>query len=192
MFDNDASSLDDAAKVRLLLRKLSPAAHDRYTSFILPKVPKDYKFVETVSKLKSIFGTPVSIFHRRYQCLQTTKDESEDLISYSGRVNRACVDFKLQDLKEEQFKCLVFVCGLTAAKDSDIRMRLLSKINESQDMSLEKIVEECKSLATLKQNTVLIGSRASSSTQLTTNAVRTDTKQKPKGKFGGKQRDHIP
>ncbi|XP_039450654.1 uncharacterized protein K02A2.6-like [Culex pipiens pallens] len=192
LFDADASSLDDAAKVRLLLRKLSPAAHDRYTSFILPKVPKDFKFKETVDKLKSIFGTPVSIFHRRYQCLQTAKDESEDLISYSCRVNRACVDFQLKKLDEEQLKCLVFVCGLTAAKDSDIRMRLLSKINESQGMTLEKIVEECKSLATLKQDTVLIGSHASSSVQLSTNAVRTETKQKPKGKFGGKQRDNIP
>ncbi|XP_055605783.1 uncharacterized protein K02A2.6-like [Uranotaenia lowii] len=111
LFEKDAAQLPDDAKVRLLLRKLNPAAHERYTSFILPKLSKEFTFGETVSKLTSIFGTPVSTFNRRYQCLQTQKDDTEDFISYSCKVNRACVDFKLQDLKEDQFKCLIVVCG---------------------------------------------------------------------------------
>lgn len=172
LFEKDAGQLKDDAKVRLLLRKLNPAAHERYTSFILPKLSKEFSFEETIAKLKTIFGTPVSIFHRRYQCLQTTKDENEDYISYSCKVNRACVDFKLQELKEEQFKCLIFVCGLKSSKDSDIRMRLLSKINDADDITLEKVVEECKSLINLKQDTVLIGGQPSTSTVAATNAYR--------------------
>lgn len=121
LFEKDASKLDDDAKVRLLLRKLNPAAHERYTSFILPKLSREFSFDETVAKLKTIFGSPVSTFHRRYQCLQTAKDENEDFISYSCKVNRACVDFKLQELKEDQFKCLIFVCGLKSPKDADQR-----------------------------------------------------------------------
>ncbi|XP_062558020.1 uncharacterized protein K02A2.6-like [Armigeres subalbatus] len=181
LFEKDAAQLADDAKVRLLLRKLSPHAHERYTSFILPKLSKEFSFEETVSKLKTIFGTPVSTFHRRYQCLQTTKDEDEDFISYSCKVNKACVDFKLQELKEDQFKCLIFVCGLKSPKDSDIRMRLLSRMNEG-DMTLERIVEECKSLINLKQDTVLIGGKPSTSTVAATNAVRTYSQSNRKEK----------
>lgn len=104
LFDKDAGKLDDAAKIRLLMRKLNPAAHERFTSFILPKTPKDFKeFSVVVTKLKTIFGTPVSVFNRRFHCLQITKDDAEDFVSYSCRVNRACVDFKISELSEEQF-----------------------------------------------------------------------------------------
>ncbi|XP_062711901.1 uncharacterized protein K02A2.6-like [Aedes albopictus] len=180
LFEKDAAQLADDAKVRLLLRKLNPSAHERYTSFILPKLSKEFTFEETVAKLKIIFGTPVSTFHRRYQCLQTMKDEDEDFISYSCKVNKACVDFKLQELKEDQFKCLIFVCGLKSSKDSDIRMRLLSRMNETSDMTLEKIVEECKSLINLKRDTVLIGGKPPSSTVVASNAVRTQPNRKEK------------
>ncbi|XP_053687312.1 uncharacterized protein K02A2.6-like [Sabethes cyaneus] len=172
LFEKDAGQLTDDAKVRLLLRKLSPAAHERYTSFILPKLSREYSFEETVAKLKTIFGTPVSIFYRRYQCLQTMKDENEDFITYSCKVNRACVDFKLQELQEEKFKCLIFVCGLKSPNDSDIRMRLLSKINETNNITLEKVVEECKSLINLKRDTILIGGQSSSSVVAAAKAVR--------------------
>ncbi|XP_055527429.1 uncharacterized protein K02A2.6-like [Wyeomyia smithii] len=172
LFEKDAAQLTDDAKVRLLLRKLNPVAHERYTSFILPKLSREYSFEETVAKLKTIFGTPVSIFYRRYQCLQTTKDEHEDFISYSCKVNRACVDFKLQELQEEKFKCLIFLCGLKSSKDYDIRMRLLSKINDTNDITLEKVVEECKSLINLKRDTVLIGGQSSSYTVAATKATR--------------------
>ncbi|XP_062703908.1 uncharacterized protein K02A2.6-like [Aedes albopictus] len=180
LFEKDAAQLADDAKVRLLLRKLNPSAHERYTSFILPKLSKEFTFEETVAKLKIIFGTPVSTFHRRYQCLQTMKDEDEDFISYSCKVNKACVDFKLQELKEDQFKCLIFVCGLKSSKDLDIRMRLLSRMNETSDMTLEKIVEECESLINLKRDTVLIGGKPPSSTVVASNAVRTQPNRKEK------------
>ncbi|XP_038116866.1 uncharacterized protein K02A2.6-like [Culex quinquefasciatus] len=173
-------------KVRLLLRKLSPAAHERYTSFILPELPKKFNFDDTVAKLKSIFGSPVSPFHRRYQCLQTVKEEGEDYVAYSCKVNRACVEFKLKDLKEDQFKCLIFVCGLTSPKDADIRMRLLSKINETADITLEKIVEDCKSIINLKKDTGLIGGQSTSTVATaSTQAVRTSS---PHGKFRKKER----
>ncbi|XP_055633598.1 uncharacterized protein K02A2.6-like [Toxorhynchites rutilus septentrionalis] len=55
LFEKDAARLDDLAKVRLLMRKLGAAEHERYISFILPKLPKQFQFSETVSKLKSLF-----------------------------------------------------------------------------------------------------------------------------------------
>ncbi|XP_062557334.1 uncharacterized protein LOC134222206 [Armigeres subalbatus] len=129
----------------------------------------------------------------KYDCCFTAKDENEDFISYSCKVNRACVDFKLQELKEDQFKCLIFVCGLRSPKDADIRMRLLSKINETQDITLEKVVEECKSLINLKKDTVLIGSKSSPTAgAAATHAVRANSpngNRHKKEKFGGKKSD---
>ncbi|XP_058448351.1 uncharacterized protein K02A2.6-like [Malaya genurostris] len=156
LFDKDAGRLDNAAKVRLLMRKLNPAAHERFTSFILPKKSKDFTFEQIIEKLKTIFGSPVSIFHRRYQCLQIIKDDAEDFVSYSCKVNRACVDFKISDLSEEQFKSLIFVCGLKSSRDSDIRMRLITKLNDTSEISLEKVVEECKNLVNLKKDNSLV------------------------------------
>ncbi|XP_055613639.1 uncharacterized protein K02A2.6-like [Uranotaenia lowii] len=156
LFDKDAAKLDDAAKVRLLMRKLSPAAHERYTSFVLPKLSKEFSFAETTETLKKLFGSPVSVFHRRFQCLQTAKEDSEDILAYSCKVNRMCVDFKLSDISEEHFKCLIFVCGLKSPKDTDIRMRLINKLNESADVTLAKIVEESRNLMNLKSDNVMV------------------------------------
>ncbi|XP_055622934.1 uncharacterized protein K02A2.6-like [Toxorhynchites rutilus septentrionalis] len=156
LFEKDAAKLDDAAKVRLLLRKMSPPDHERYHSFILPKLAREYTFAETVEKLKSLFGAFTSIFRRRYNCLQTTKEDSEDYLAYSCRVNKSCVDFKLSELTEEQFKCLTFVCGLKSKQDAEIRMRLINKLNEAADLTLQQVVEQCNNLVNLKMDTVMV------------------------------------
>ncbi|XP_055588819.1 uncharacterized protein K02A2.6-like [Uranotaenia lowii] len=156
LFEKDANKLDDAAKVRLLLRKMSPPDHERYNSFILPKLAREFSFSETVAKLKSLFGASVSIFRRRYNCLQTTKEDSEDYLAYSCRVNKSCVDFKLTELTEDQFKVLTFVCGLKSKQDAEIRMRLINKLNESADLTLQQVVEQCNNLVNLKMDTVMV------------------------------------
>ncbi|XP_062554416.1 uncharacterized protein K02A2.6-like [Armigeres subalbatus] len=76
----DVVHLDDEAKVRLLLRKLGPSEHERYTSYILPKSPNEITFDDTVNKLKSLFGTPgpESVISKPYRCLQVTKQVTED------------------------------------------------------------------------------------------------------------------
>lgn len=55
LFDSDAKNLEDAAKVRLLLRKLDTPSHTRYVNYILPKLPKHVNFADTVEILKKIF-----------------------------------------------------------------------------------------------------------------------------------------
>ncbi|XP_062704096.1 uncharacterized protein K02A2.6-like [Aedes albopictus] len=112
LFEKDASRLDESAKVRLLMRKLGMSEHERYVSFILPKAPKDFSFAETVKKLNSLFGASESVISRRYRCLQIVKQPTEDYVTYACRINKSCVEFELTKLTEEQFKCLVFVCGL--------------------------------------------------------------------------------
>ncbi|XP_055543309.1 uncharacterized protein K02A2.6-like [Wyeomyia smithii] len=112
----------------------------------------------------------------------TAKDDSDDLVSYSCKVNKACVDFKLRDLSEDQSKCLIFVCGLKSSRDSEIRMRLINKLNETEDISLEKLVEDCKTLLNLKQDNSLVEKQQSLSA---VNAVHEERLPKPSNKQGG-------
>ena len=69
MFKSDLAAQDDSWKVRLLLRKLGPAEHERYANYILPKEPRDVLFQETVETLTHIFSETSTIFNIRYQCL---------------------------------------------------------------------------------------------------------------------------
>ncbi|BHF61522.1 hypothetical protein SprV_0100449700 [Sparganum proliferum] len=61
MFSVDLAAQDDAWKVRLLLRKLGPAEHERYANFILPKNPREVTFKDTVQTLSQIFGDQSSL-----------------------------------------------------------------------------------------------------------------------------------
>uniref|UniRef100_A0A182XPV3 DUF7083 domain-containing protein n=1 Tax=Anopheles quadriannulatus TaxID=34691 RepID=A0A182XPV3_ANOQN len=78
LFEKDASKLEDDAKVRLLLRKLGQAEHERYTSCVLPRKPKDFNFTETLQK-----------------------SGLEDYVTFGCRVNKSVVEAELAGLTEE-------------------------------------------------------------------------------------------
>ncbi|XP_055634140.1 uncharacterized protein K02A2.6-like [Toxorhynchites rutilus septentrionalis] len=162
LFANDAARLDDPAKVRLLMRKLGITEHERYCSYILPKTSKDFTFDETVAKLKGLFGAAESLISKRYRCLQIAKSSTEDFITYTCRINKACVEFELGNLSEEQFKVLIFVCGLTSETDAEIRTRLLARIEEKSDITLELLSAECQRLLNLRHDTAMIEDTSSS------------------------------
>lgn len=175
LFANDAARLDDQAKVRLLMRKLGIAEHERYCSFILPKTSKDFTFAETVAKLKGLFGASESLISKRYRCLQTAKSSTEDFVTYTCRINKTCVEFELGNLSEEQFKVLIFVCGLTSEADAEIRTRLLARIEEKNDVTLEQLSSECQRLLNLRHDTAMI--EASSNT---VNAIKQRFRKQPR------------
>ena len=100
LFEKDASKLEDDAKVRLLLRKLGQAEHERYTSCVLPRKPKDFNFMETVSTLKSLFGSRESEVSKRFKCLQLQKSGLEDYVTFGCRVNKSVVEAELAGLTE--------------------------------------------------------------------------------------------
>ena len=78
----------DNWKVRLLLRKVSSAEHNRYLNYILPKHPLDYNFVETVEILKRIFGECTSLFNIHFTYLNITKCDTVDFTMYTGTINK--------------------------------------------------------------------------------------------------------
>lgn len=179
LFARDAQRLDDGAKVRLLLRKLGSAEHDRYVSFILPALPKDFSFAQTVQKLNNLFGAKESVISKRYRCLQITKNPMEDFVSYTCRINKSCVEFELGKLNENQFKCLMFVCGLKSENDAEIRTRLLSRIEEKDDVTLEQLSDECQRIINLKQDAAMIES-SKGSAETTIYSIKQGKQHKPR------------
>ena len=58
-------------------------------------------------------------------------------MNYVSRINS---DFEKSDFKSisnDHFKCLLFVCGLRNARYTDVRSRVLKRIEEKQEISLQ-------------------------------------------------------
>lgn len=159
IFEKDGVRLDDAAKTRLLLRKMNQEAYDKYANILLPKEPKDLSFVETVDKLKSIFCETESQFQLRYKCFNAEKSSSEDFLTYGSRINRAYESASFSSISHDQFKCLMFVTGLKSGVDNDVKTRLLSLLEDetrSQTLTIDKLVSESKRLMTIKSDAATI------------------------------------
>nr|VZH95980.1 unnamed protein product [Spirometra erinaceieuropaei] len=180
LFSVDLAAQDDAWKVRLLLRKLGPAEHERYANFILPKNPREVAFKDTVQTLSQVFGEQSSLFNTRFQCLQLCKRDSDDFITYAGIVNRECGRFQLGSLTEDQFKCLIFICGLQSPKDAGIRTRLLSKVHQNNSTTLQELAAEFQTLINLKHDSAMIQNPASSFSVHTVTSTKSHPVTRPK------------
>ena len=140
LFERDAERLDDAARLRILLRMLGAAEHERCVSHILPAKLKYFDFISTTGELKKIFGSPVSVITKRYRCLQICKLKEKDYMTYSCHVNKAVIESELGKLSEEELKCLIFVCGLKNDTYSEIRIRLLNRLEEKMKMMMMMMI----------------------------------------------------
>ena len=130
----------------LVLQKLCAHENTKYTNCILPNKPKEMSFEETIETLSKMFGEQDSLFHTRYKCLNIIKEDDEDFVAYAGKVNAQCERFKLKDLKEDMFKCLIFVSGLTSNKNKVIRSKILTMLEQDTEITLQKVSEECQKL----------------------------------------------
>ena len=100
-------------------------------------------FEETIETLSKMFGERGSLFHTRYKCLNIIKEDNEDFVAYTGKVNAQCERFKLKDLKEDMFKSLIFVQGMTSNKDKVIRLKILTMLEQDMEITLQKVSEKC-------------------------------------------------
>ncbi|RCN50525.1 hypothetical protein ANCCAN_03379 [Ancylostoma caninum] len=120
------------------------------------RTPQEVKFDDAISTLKDLFGPQQSLFSTRYTCLKLTKDPKDDFAIYAGRVNRECAKFKIPECSENQFKCLIFVCGLQSREDAFIRLKLLDKIESDPNCTIQILAEERKRLLNLRHDTKMI------------------------------------
>ena len=111
----------DARKSRLSLRKLGTKEYERFTNFILSKLPSD--FTEIVDLLTEFFCIQQFLFYNRYNCLERTKSELDDYVNFAGYVNCECKKFQLQALTEDKFEYFIFIAGLNSPNDSDFQTR---------------------------------------------------------------------
>ncbi|XP_055604855.1 uncharacterized protein K02A2.6-like [Uranotaenia lowii] len=165
LFRADGKDLDDAAKIRLLMRSLSVPVHEKFTNYLLPRHPRDFSFGQVIEKLKTIFSEKRSLFSKRYDCLHLIKNDSDDFVTYAGNVNRFCEDFDLANLTIDQFKALIFVCGMQSSQEAEVRTRLLAKLESdtSREINLEALVTECHRISSLKHDIELVEKQASPS-----------------------------
>ena len=155
------ASLDERGRTRLLLQRLDGVAYKRYSDFVLPALPKDRSYEDTVATLKSLFDRPESLFCARFKCFQMSMAATEDMSTYAARVNKSCEDFKLSELTIDLFKSLIFILGLRDERWKDIRTRLHNFVDvDPTKGSLEKLVGEATRLQTLKAD-VRLGASSS-------------------------------
>ena len=65
-----------------------------------------------------------------------TRRGDEDYSTFASVVNKHCDDFKLTE-----FKCLIFEHGLVSNKDAEIRQRVLNKLENEPNLTLQQIVK---------------------------------------------------
>ena len=82
--------------------------------------------------------------------------KEEDFTTFAPVVNKRCDDFRLAELSADNFKCLVFVQGLISTKDSQIRHRILNKLEDEPNITLQQITEDCPKYVSVKQDSKTI------------------------------------
>lgn len=169
------AKLDDSKKIELLLRKFNNQTYAKYANVILPKTPEELTFKETITTLEEMFGRGESVFSIRHRCMQLRKLDNMDPVAYQALVNTAVEEFSFSEMTIDQFKCLIYINGLTSKSDVEVRVRLLSKLSTHPELTLKELVAEYKRLATVKQDSSKVENRPIDASQV--NQVSTQKKQ---------------
>ncbi|XP_050091898.1 uncharacterized protein LOC126575312 [Anopheles aquasalis] len=144
IFKKDTTSLNDRAKVQLLLTRLGESEHQTFVKSIEPKQVADLTFCEMIGKHMSLFAKTKSRTTRRLQFLQIQQKENEDSFSYSQRIDKAACAAEMDAIDEETMKCLAFISGLQSANQADLRKRLIEKMDKSITSLTLKDLKEMK------------------------------------------------
>ena len=98
---------------------------------------------------------PFSMY--RSQCMKSAENPDVTIgVTYAGIVNRACERFRLRTMTDDQFECLIFARGLQSSKDTDIRTRIIQRIEQDHFINLQTITLECQRLVNLEQDSTMV------------------------------------
>uniref|UniRef100_A0A914LN86 RNA-directed DNA polymerase n=1 Tax=Meloidogyne incognita TaxID=6306 RepID=A0A914LN86_MELIC len=193
-FLEEGKSLDDSAKVRLLVGKIGECEYATFSNAVLPSTPDQLKFKDAVSKLKDLFGDKRSLFVRRYECFKIQQQQGQDISSYVASVNASCENADLT-LTKEALKCLIMVVGLRD-EYHDLRQKCLQLLEDARrrndNFTLEKLGEECRAYMLIRESAHSLSNANPS--QQSINAIqskpriwREKPKKKSPRKIGGTQ-----
>ena len=157
------AQLTDAEKAHFLITKLDSVCYSRLSDNILPKTTLDLSYDETRTTLERLFGEKKSIFLKRYECFKSVKSATEDYATFATEVNRRCERSNISKMSADDMKCLVFVSGLQASEDNEVRTRLLCKLDTyasakgpRESLKLEDLVTECELLLSVQEDAKVI------------------------------------
>ncbi|XGW20243.1 hypothetical protein V3C99_003783, partial [Haemonchus contortus] len=139
VFSEDAKQLTETNRVRLLCERLDSVIFDKYQRHVLPRDVSQIGFDETVEALKLLFDHKTSLFTTRYQCLKLEKNDAEDYLTYTGRVNEFCEKAKIHELNSDGIKCLLWNFGLKSQQEADIRLMRWATILLGYDFDIEYV-----------------------------------------------------
>ena len=84
--------------------------------------------------------------------MNLTKKVNEDYTTFASVVNKHCDDFRLSELSANNFKCLIFKQGLVSNMDTEIRRRVLNKLENEPNLTLQQIAEDCQRFVSVCQD----------------------------------------
>ena len=128
--------------------------NNKFVDYVLQKKKKtcEFGFLETVKLLSELFSSKTSLFHKRWKCLNLTKRDSDDYLGFASVVNKNCDDFQLGESSADNFKYLIFAQGLVPGKDTEIRRRVLSKLENETDLTLQKLLQDCQRIVSVRKD----------------------------------------
>ena len=69
---------------------------------------------------------------------------------FAASVNKLCNDFKLAELTADDLKSLTFAQGLVSTEDAEVRRWVLTKLENEQGLTLQKLAEDCQRVISVK------------------------------------------
>lgn len=97
------------------------------------------KTEDTVRTPNELFGHNILVFPHCYAYLWTQRN-GESLGNYIGLVNRRHRKAEFNVVSSEQNKCLIWICDLHSAQDTEILARALREIEERSQTTLKSSV----------------------------------------------------
>ena len=155
LFTNECNDLDEKDKTRLLLSRIDERCRQLYHSTITPRTPSEVNWDDTMKTLDQLFGSPKTMFRRRYECFKLRYDGS-DINDYIARVRTDCTNAKLDNVTFDGLQCLVFVSGFQGPEYAEYRTRLLRKLDQSDNVTIKDLGEECRLIKLYKEDSKLI------------------------------------
>ena len=74
-------------------------------------------FDNTLLLFSGSFNRKISWFRRRWKYMNLVKKDKKDFTTFASILNYECENFLLSKSSSDNFKCFIFVQGLTSAKD---------------------------------------------------------------------------
>ncbi|EGT56159.1 hypothetical protein CAEBREN_11698 [Caenorhabditis brenneri] len=145
----DGATLSEDYKTRLLLEKLETKEYALYANRVLPKLPSEISFEESIKTLKLLFRSTTSVFRKRQEFLKI-EYHGNGLEEYTGKVLRGFTSSEFKKMSDEQICIMIWIGGLKGETYQDIRLRALQLIESKPAITLLELEGEVKKLIDIK------------------------------------------